>query len=118
MEKMLKSDSILRMSVYATSIVKKRKISAFLFHPFELEARLLHGFADIVLAYGARDYKRVGGRGGLAGLNAFQLAHRLLDGGLAVVAVHTLDGINHRPGFGFLFLEFVKEFHTQCNYDE
>ena len=63
MEKMLKSESILRMSVYATSIVKKRKISTFLFHPFELEARLLHGFADVVLACGARDHKRVGGRG-------------------------------------------------------
>ena len=50
-----------------------RYIPTFLFHPFELEARLFHGLADIVLARGARDHKRVGGRGGLAGLNAFQL---------------------------------------------
>ena len=96
------------MSASATSIFTKKEDSTFLFHPFELEARLLHGFADVVLACSSRDHKRVGGRGGLAGFDTFQLAHRLLDGGLAVVAVHAFDGINHRPGFGFLFLEFVK----------
>ena len=97
---------------------KKAAIQQFLFYPFELEPCLFDGFADVVLGGGASDHKGVGGRSGLARFDTFHFADRLFTGGLAVVAVHTLDGIDYRVGGGFLFLEFAEEFHCQCDYDE
>ena len=89
-----------------------------LFRSFELEPCLLNGSANVGLVSGARDNEGVGCRGGLAGIDAFHFADSLFTGGFAMIAVHTFDGIDHRPGNNFLFLEFAEEFHSKCYYDE
>ena len=100
------------------SICESTNGKCCLLHALELEAGLLDGFADVGFGGGASDDEGVGGGGGFAGGDTFHFADRLLAGGFAVVAVHAFDGIDDRPGFYFLFLEFAEEFHTQCYYDE
>ena len=88
------------------------------FRTFELEPCLLNGSTNVGLGSGARDNEGVGRRGGLAGIDAFHFADSLFTSGFAMIAVHTFDGIDHRPGSNFLFLEFAEEFHSKCYYDK
>ena len=91
---------------------------SLLFYPFELETGLFDGLADVAFGGGASDNQGAGGGSSLARDDAFHFADGLFTGGLAVVAVHAFDGINHGVCSGLLFFEFAEEFHTQCDYDE
>ncbi len=89
-----------------------------LFHAFELETCLLDGCSDIGLGGGTGNDKRVSRRSSFARGDTLHFADRLLASGLAMVAMHALDGIDNRSRGHFLFLEFAEEFHCECNYDE
>ena len=89
-----------------------------LFRTFELEPCLLNGSANVGLVSGACYNEGIGRRGGLAGVDAFHFADSLFTGGFAMIAVHTFNGIDNRPGNNFLFLEFTEEFHSKGYYDE
>ena len=79
---------------------------------FKLETCLFDSFLNFVGSGSARDRHGFCAKIDLGCGHALDFAHGFLDGSLAVVAVHTLNGVGRRAFNGLLFLEFVKEFHT------